>query len=40
MVLGGGVFARRLDHDDGPLINEISAFMKEIAESSLIPLAM
>ena len=35
MVLGGGTFRRCLGHEDGPLMDGISALMKETPESSL-----
>ena len=35
MVLGGGVFGKRLGHEDGALMNGISLLIKETPESSL-----
>ena len=35
MVLGGGAFGRCLGHEDGALMNGISALIKETPESPL-----
>ena len=39
MVCGGGTFGRWFGHESGALTNEISAFIKETRESSLLPSA-
>lgn len=40
MVLGGEVFGKCLGHENGTLMNEISALIKEAPESSLTPSTM
>ena len=37
MVLRGGALGKRLGHEGGALMNEISALMKEAAQRSLTP---
>ena len=37
MVSGGRAFGRWLGHEDGPLVNGISALIKGAPESSLAP---
>lgn len=37
MVFGDRAFRKLLGHEDGALINGISAFIKETAESSFTP---
>ena len=39
-VLGGGALGRWLDHEDGALMNGISALIKETPDSTLAPSAM
>ena len=36
-ILGDGVMGRRLGHEDGALVNSISALMKETPKNSLAP---
>lgn len=40
MIFGGEAFGWWLDHEGSTCMNEISAFMKEMAESSFVPSAM
>lgn len=40
MVLGGKTFGRRLGHEGGAPMNEISALVKGTPESSPVPSAM
>ena len=40
MVFGGAVFGKLLGHEGGALMNGISALIKELSESFLIPSAM
>lgn len=39
MVLGGGAFGRGLGYEDGALMNEIGARIRDKQENSLIPSA-
>lgn len=37
MMLGGGAFGKGIGHEGGALSNEISAIIKEIPPTSLVP---